>query len=115
MHYSLNEKCPKMFKAADLCGDKRIRPFTPYVVAFTDVLSYFNRTSVTHLFSRPCPSHMVSFGSKRWIAFLCLEVAQRSSLAMWSRALLPLAAVPVSIALQRKKALHGSTGLFQKW
>lgn len=92
----------------DRCSlDKKLRPCTSIV--FTDLCLHPGRKSfVKHLFCCQCPSHMVSFGSKRWISFLCLEVAQRSGLAMWSRALLPLAAVPVSIALQRKKALYCS-------
>jgi len=50
-------------------------------------------------------SHSFDFLWLKALDCISVEVAQRSGLAMWSRALLPLAAVPVSIALQRKKAL----------
>ena len=96
----------------DLCGlDKRTRPFTAYcsihrfvsiyIYIYIYIIFYPGRKSFVRLFS--CV-HLTFLWLKA-LDCISVEVAQRSGLAMWSRALLPLAAVPVSIALQRKKAL----------
>lgn len=103
------QRCLKIFAALTKELDLLL-----HTVAFTDLSLYIFIYLYKSYFIIFYPGHksFVRLFSCVHLTFLWLkaldcisvEVAQRG-LAMWSRALLPLAAVPVSIALQRKKAL----------